>query len=193
VETTPASLLLRVRNLADQESWEAFVELYGPIILRYVRQKGVRQDDALDLVQDVLQIVMCRIGTFQYDPNKSFRAWLRTVASNRAKRHFLQHSRKPQSPGGSDHQQIVGQVPDLDNDQDDLIEQEWRKRRFEIATKRVRDNVTAQSWKVFELRYHEGLPSAQVAERLDMNIGAVYTSMSRVLVRLKKAMEEIDE
>ena len=79
VKTRP-SLLLRVRNLRDQKSWDEFVELYSPLVLRYLRRIGVPNQDALDLLQDVLGIVVRHIGSFEYDPGKSFRAWLRTIA-----------------------------------------------------------------------------------------------------------------
>lgn len=189
---TRASLLLRVRDLQDRESWEEFLELYGPLILRYLRRTGVAQQDAVDLTQDVLQMVVKHIGSFEYDPGRSFRAWLRTIARNRAYRFFEQQSRRPQSPGGSEHAMAIQQTPTDDPIQDELIEKEWRRRCRELAIKQVRPRVKVGTWRVFEL-HMEGLSRSEISERLGMRVGAVYTSLCRVKKRLQEAVEEIDE
>jgi RNA polymerase sigma-70 factor (ECF subfamily) len=43
---TRQSLLIRVRNPADQAAWHEFVEIYRPVILRLARQKGMQEADA---------------------------------------------------------------------------------------------------------------------------------------------------
>lgn len=50
--------------------------------LRLVRRIGLQESDACDLVQDVLAILLQKMADFRYDPNRGFRAWLRTVALN---------------------------------------------------------------------------------------------------------------
>jgi RNA polymerase sigma factor (sigma-70 family) len=189
---TRPSLLLRIRDLGDQKSWQEFVELYGPVILRYLRKVGVPDHDAPDLAQDVLRSVVQHIGRFEYDAGRSFRAWLRTITTHRAFRYFAHEGRRPQTPGGTDHLRAIQEVPVVDDDQDALIETEWRTRCMELAMKQVRRQVTGPTWQAFELRYLDHLPPAAVAERLGLNIGAVYTSLSRVLKKLREAVEEID-
>ena len=132
---TRPSLLLRVRDFRDQKSWDEFVELYGPLVLRYLRRIGVAQQEALDLLQDILEIVVRHIGSFEYDPGKSFRAWLRTIATHRAYRYFRTKKRQPITPGGTTHVQAMHETPNKDDGQgeNDWIEQEWRKRRLELA------------------------------------------------------------
>ena len=51
---TPVSLLERLRQPGDQEAWQRFVELYGPLIYAWSRRAGLQDQDAADLVQDVL-------------------------------------------------------------------------------------------------------------------------------------------
>lgn len=194
VGSTRISLLLRVRDLGNQESWEEFVELYGPLILRYLRRTGVSQQDALELVQDVLLKVVQHIGTFQYDPNRSFRAWLGTVARNRAYRFFAERGRRPITPGGTNHHVAVQETPHEDRAQDELIEEEWRRRRLEMALKRLRsEKQGTKGLEVFELVFVKELSREEVAERLGMQMGAVYTALCRILKRLRKILEEIDE
>lgn len=194
VGSTRISLLLRVRDLQDRGSWEQFVELYGPLLLRYLRRIGVSQQDAPELVQDVLLIVVRHIGSFQYDPSKSFRAWLRTVARNRAYRFFAERGGQPITPGGTTHLIAVQDSPHVDAAQDELIEEEWQKRRLEMALKRLRiEKRDTKGLAVFELMFVEGFSHTEVAERLNMRMGAVYTALCRILNRLREIVEEIDE
>lgn len=190
---TRPSLLLRVRNLQDHRSWNEFCELYGPLILRYLRHLGASPDDALDLSQDVLRIVVGRIQTFEYDAGRSFRAWLRQVTKHRAWRHFQESPRRPRAGGGTTHLEIVQELAATEDELDEWVEDEWRHRRLEIAVKRVREQVQPQTWQIFELRYYQQKTSEEVAEQLGVRVGTVYTSYCRVLERLRTAVEEIDD
>ena len=191
---TRPSLLLRLRDFQDRKSWEEFVELYGPLILRYLLHVGVARQEALDLVQDVLWLVVRNIRHFEYDPLRGrFRDWLKTIARNRAYRFFAQRSRRPLTPGGTTHAMAIQETPCEDAAQDELIETEWRRRRFELAVKRVRPKCTEQTWQAFELQVVYELSAPEVAERLGMSRGAVHVAKCRVLARLRQAVEEIDE
>jgi hypothetical protein len=54
---TQPSLLVRIRDRADNDAWARFVEIYGPLIYGFVRKRGLQDADAVDLVQDVLRSV----------------------------------------------------------------------------------------------------------------------------------------
>jgi RNA polymerase sigma-70 factor (ECF subfamily) len=195
-QRTRATLLNRVKDLGDQTSWSEFVDLYGPFLLRCLRRAGVAERDALDLVQDVFRIVVEHIGRFEYDAAKSFRSWLCTIATHRAYRFFARQGRQPAAAGGTSHVEAIEALPaagEGGGDADDWVEAEWRKRLLERAMTRVRQEVKGPTWQAFELRHLQDLDSTEVAQRLGMSVGAVYTSVSRVLKRLREAVEEIDE
>jgi RNA polymerase sigma-70 factor (ECF subfamily) len=194
VEPTRPSLLLRVRNLGDQASWQEFVELYGPLVLRVLLRMGMAYQDALDLQQDVMQVVMNRIARkpFQYDPSKSFRAWLSKVARHRAYRHFHEQARKAAAPGGSCNLAIVAGIADSGPAIEAWVEEEHRRRVLEIAMKRVRAAVQPLTWEAFRRSVFDGLPPETVAEQLQTTVGNVYVAKSRVLARLREAVEQID-
>jgi RNA polymerase sigma-70 factor (ECF subfamily) len=191
---TRPSLLLRLRNFRDQASWDEFVALYAPLILRFLCRIGVRRDRAVEMVNDVLVIVVCKIRTFEYDPAKGkFRGWLATIARNRAYKSWRDGSRQPMTPGGTTHAAVIRDTPGKDDAVDELIETEWQKRRLELAIAKVRAEVTARAWEIFEALVIQELPPAVVAARLGMNPGTVYTAKCRVLHRLREIVEEIDE
>src|ERR1700756_3431118 len=83
MHTTPVSLLERVRQPGEQQAWARLVELYTPLLFYWTRRMGLQESDAADLVQDVFAVLVHKLPAFDYDPRKSFRAWLRTVLHNK--------------------------------------------------------------------------------------------------------------
>ena len=81
-ETRP-SLLIRVRDPADQAAWQEFVEIYQPVILRLARRKGMQAADADDVAQEILVAVARAVEQREHDPKRAkFRTWLGRVAHN---------------------------------------------------------------------------------------------------------------
>jgi RNA polymerase sigma-70 factor (ECF subfamily) len=78
---TPVSLLGRMgRNPNDAVAWSDFVRYYGRTIFRWCRHWGLQDADADDVSQQILIEVSRKMRTFRYDPARSFRAWLKTLA-----------------------------------------------------------------------------------------------------------------
>jgi RNA polymerase sigma-70 factor (ECF subfamily) len=59
---TPASLLERLRQPADQAAWSQFVRLYAPLLYHWAGRLGLREADAADLVQDVLLVLVRKLS-----------------------------------------------------------------------------------------------------------------------------------
>src|SRR5436190_12304590 len=79
--TTRITLLTRLRrDPSDQAGWDEFVEHYGRHIYRWCRQWRLQDADAEDVTQDILVKLTQKLRTFAYDPSRSFRGWLKTVA-----------------------------------------------------------------------------------------------------------------
>src|SRR5262249_52911304 len=78
---TRSSLLHRVRNPADAASWREFDALYRPLLLSYVRSRGLADSDAHDVVQEVFVRLLKTLPTFELDRRRGrFRTWLWQVA-----------------------------------------------------------------------------------------------------------------
>src|SRR5438094_7280967 len=98
---TRPSLLLRVRDPRDKDAWREFVELYGPLVYRFARKRGLQDADAADLTQIVFQAVVPAIQRLDYDPRRgSFRGWLFAVVRNQL--HNFLHRQGPTPPGSGD-------------------------------------------------------------------------------------------
>src|ERR1700716_2727364 len=83
MHTTSVSLLQRLRQQPAADTWERFVRLYTPLLLYWARRLRLQDQDAADLVQDVLIVLVRKLPEFQYQPGRSFRGWMRTVLLNK--------------------------------------------------------------------------------------------------------------
>ena len=78
---TSPTLLHRLRDpVRDQQAWAELVRRYGPLVYRWCRHWGLQEADVEDVTQAVLAKLVVRLREFEYDPGKSFRAYLKTVA-----------------------------------------------------------------------------------------------------------------
>src|SRR6185437_5994002 len=84
----------------DRGAYEALLRDCVPLIRAVALRRGVAADYVEDVVQDVLLTVHRARQT--YDPNRSFTAWLRTIADRRAidllRRIGRQHAREVHAP-----------------------------------------------------------------------------------------------
>jgi RNA polymerase sigma factor (sigma-70 family) len=96
---TNASLLARLRRpTIDQAAWADFVRRYGPLVLGWCRHWRLQETDAQDVTQVVLARLVEKMRTFQYDPARSFRAYLKTLVRD-AWCDFVESCKRP--GGGS--------------------------------------------------------------------------------------------
>src|SRR5690348_6167769 len=96
--TTSLTLLERLRTPDDPEAWSRFARLYTPLLYYWCRRTGLQEHDAADLVQDVFVTLVGKLPEFQYDPQKSFRNWLRVLTLNKC---HERHRRMSLQPAGS--------------------------------------------------------------------------------------------
>src|SRR5688500_1306236 len=97
--TTRVTLLDRLRS--EPAGWDEFVERYGRHIYRWCRQWHLQDAESEDLSQIILLMLFRVLPEFSYDPTRSFRGWLKTVAY-RAWWDYRNRGRVPDAPGGPD-------------------------------------------------------------------------------------------
>src|SRR6266571_4113455 len=75
--TTRSTLLCRLRNLEDQESWRTFFDRYWELLYNVARRSGLGEPEAQDVVQETVIAVGQSDARFSLRPG----AWLlQTVA-----------------------------------------------------------------------------------------------------------------
>lgn len=188
---TRPSLLIRIRDPRDREAWERFVEIYAPLIDHYGRKRGLQEADAADLAQEVLQVVASVMGTFEYDPGKgTFRGWLFTVTRNKLRRFLSRRGKQARGSGDTGVHQMLQEQADETGEQAEW-EREYQQRLFAWAADKVQGSFREATWQAFWRTAVENEPAAEVAESLGMTVGAVYIARSRVLARLREAVQDV--
>ena len=192
VETTRASLLVRIRDLRDEIAWSEFAALYTPLIYRFAKQAGLQDADASLVTQDVLVTVARTIHRFEYDRrNGSFRGWLKVVTRSRLSDFMQAQGRHVQGSGDTGVLNVMNEQPDPAHP--DLWEREFRRSLFEWAVERIRCDFEDSTWQAFWQTSVDAREPREVAEELGLSVGAVYIARSRVLARLRAEVLEVDE
>jgi RNA polymerase sigma factor (sigma-70 family) len=187
---TRASLLIRLRDRTDQSAWNEFVAVYGPVIYRFARNRGLQDADAADMMQDVLRSVTGAIVRLDYDPQQGrFRGWLFTITRNRVMTLLASRKGKPHGTGNSDVNALLAAQPDQHGGLDDDWELEYRRSQTAQAMELVRSEFSEKVWSAFWKTAVEAAPADTVGRELRMSTGAVYVAKSRVLARLREVVQ----
>jgi RNA polymerase sigma-70 factor (ECF subfamily) len=188
---TRASLLVRLRDGANHTAWSEFVELYSPVIYGFARRRGLQDADAADLMQDVMRSISAAIGRLDYDRRQgTFRGWLFTVTRNKIFNFLSARRIRPQASGNTTTNLLLDEHPEADDGADEW-ELAYQRRLAAMAMDQIKGEFQEKTWRAFWLTAVEGVAAPEAAAAVGMSTGAVYVAKSRVLARLKEAVEVV--
>jgi RNA polymerase sigma factor (sigma-70 family) len=192
--TTRHSLVLRLRNRDDEAAWAEFLAIYEPLIYGLARRKGLQDADARDLCQEVFRAVADAIERWDPDPARGkFRAWLFRIARNLLVNFFADQRRHARGTGSTSVQDLLEAHPVGDAQGEAEFAAEFKRQAFRWAADQVKPEFTDSTWQAFWKTGVEDRPIPQVAQELGLSAGAVYIARSRVLARLRRRVEELNE
>lgn len=182
---TSQSLLERLRQSNQQQSWSRFAKLYTPLLYLWARQLGLHEQDAADLVQDVFVRLIKKMPEFRHDGRGSFRNWLYTVLLN-IHRDGLRRRDLPT---------VTGAVPEIaaKAETHPLEEAEYRDYLVGRALQLMQSEFSTSTWKACWEHVVNGRPATEVATELGIAPGSVYVAKSRVLNRLRQELRGLLE
>jgi RNA polymerase sigma-70 factor (ECF subfamily) len=183
--TTSASLLDRLRQPGEDHAWARFVELYTPLLLRWAAAVGLQESDAADLVQEVFVLLLGKLPGFQYNPERSFRAWLRTVMLNLWRQRRRREARLAK-------EECAAEVPDPSVDEP-FWETEYRRDLARRALQIMQRDFDETTWQAFWGCVVEGRSAPEVGRALGLNPGAVRAAKFRVQYRLRRELDGLLE
>jgi RNA polymerase sigma-70 factor (ECF subfamily) len=181
--------LLRGVQADDPASWSRMVRLYAPLVLWWCHRRGLCDDAAQDVLQDVFMAVAVKVKAFQNDGQPgAFRRWLFTIT-----RYKLLRKRRdaPPANGGSWLDELPG--PTSPGDPSDEDDASARCLIVREALKLIRGQFEPRTWDAAWQVIVEGRSPQDVATALGMTVGAVYTYKSRMLKRLREELRAFGE
>ncbi len=195
---TRYSLLSRLQNRDDQESWKVFFDTYWRLIYSIALKSGLTEAEAQDAVQETIICVANDIEKFKRDRTLgSFKGWLRNltrwrIADQLRKREPAQVENAPPT--------LIAGVPDLaeipdpaDDGLEKIWEEEWQANLMATATERVKHRVKEEHYQIFDLTVVRQWPAIRVARTLGVNIAQVYLAKHRVLALIKKEVRLLEK
>jgi RNA polymerase sigma-70 factor (ECF subfamily) len=181
---TRVTLLGRLQA-ADQAAWAEFVRHYGRLVYGWCQKWNLQPADAEDVTQTVLVRLAEKMRTFQYDPTRSFRAYLKTLAHYAWCDMLASRSKSGAGSGDSAVAELLQSIEARDDLVLRLLEDHDREMLAEIMP-RVQQRVEPHTWEAFRLTALEGLSGAQAAERLGIKVATVFKARSKVQQMLRE-------
>ena len=198
---TRQSLLARLKDVGDQESWRDFFDTYWRLIHATALKAGLTETEAQEVVQEVMIAAAKKMPEFTYDPGKdSLKGWLLAVTRWKVADQF----RKREKVGQPSRLARSGETPDLPSDDtartatvervpdprgaeiDAIWDGEWRSNLLRAALDRLKARVNPAHYEIYHLHVVQALSPRETARTLGVSTSAVYLAKHRV-GRLVKA------
>ena len=197
---TRRTLLSRLRNLDDQESWRTFFNLYWRLLYNVARKSGLDDSGAQEIVQDTVIAVARQMPEFRYDPARgTFRQWLLRITRRRIidhlRRIYRQPARAEVAPEALDEdERHAAAITDQGAGAIEAAwDEEWEKATFDAALAQVRASSNPLHFQVFDYCVLKEWPASKVAATLGMNAAQVYLAKHRVAQAMKRAVRHVNE
>ncbi len=188
MESTSESLLARLNSVDNSDAWSRFIELYTPLIFYWARKTGLPTQDASDLAQDVLGIVFQKLPQFKYDPDRSFRGWLRTITLNRYRQLCRRKSINMIDATGA----MLGNLADS-RQAESTWDLNYARHLVATAMDSMRGDFAPQTWEALTQLMKTGQPAADVARETGISVWTIYAAKSRLMKRLRNELEGLLE
>jgi len=197
------TLIERLKNWDDQESWRQFFDTYWKLIYGVAIKSGLTHPEAQDVVQETVMSVCKNMPNFKADPAYgSFKTWLLNLTRWRItdqvrKRDRGATEREELPKSGSDEDTpstaVEDRVPDpAGNALEAIWNDEWEKHVVAAALEKVQQQSSGAHYQIFFLQAIKQIPSAKVAEALDVNVDQVYLIKHRLTKIFEEALKDLE-
>jgi RNA polymerase sigma-70 factor (ECF subfamily) len=194
---TRQSLLSRLKDWNDQESWRDFFETYWRLIYQAAIKAGLTETEAQDAVQETIISVSKSMRKFEYNAGSgSFKGWLLQLTRWRIDDQFRKRQRgvNPEKQQGatSTRTSTLERIPDpAGMELEATWDQEWDRNLMEVAIDRVKQKVDPKLYQIFDLYAIKEWPVTRVARALHVNPGKVYLAKHRISSLIKKELARL--
>jgi RNA polymerase sigma factor (sigma-70 family) len=196
---TRRSLISRLRNVEDKDSWQDFFDTYWKLIYSVARKAGCSDAEAEEVVQETTIAVCKYIPDYRYDPQVcSFKSWLmhktRWRIIDQVRKRPLDFRRHAAPQTGTADTSLLERIPDPESlELDSVWDEEWRKNLVDAAMERVKHRVKPEHYQIFYLSAVRNLGPRRIADSMGVNIAQVYLVRHRVAALVKKEVRLLEQ
>ena len=178
-KTEPTDLIVRARA-GDAQAWGDLYREFAPAIFRFCRRAMPTREDAEDATMEIF--MKLRDKLVQYDPSRSFAAWLYRVAAN----HCWDMLRRRKARHDKDTQDIED-LP-LEAPEPNQLEKLIEERTGEEVRKAL-DKLGARARMALVMRYYSDMSYDEIADALGVRRPFVGVVLLRARHELRQALE----
>lgn len=184
---TSLSLLQRLRQPDQTESWNRLEALYRPLLRVWLLKYQVQETDADDLIQEVLLAVSKDLPNFQHAGRPgAFRGWLKTILVNRLRKFWRSRDRRPQVHADSMADMRLAELEDPNSE----ISRIWNHDHDQYVLRQLlalaEPHFEPVTWKAFCRVALDGIKADAVAAEMGISLNSVCLAKSRVTRRLRQ-------
>ncbi len=196
---TRRSLLSRLRDLGDQESWSDFFHSYWRLIYEVALKAGLSDTEAQEVVQETVISVAKQMPGFRYDPARGkFKGWLLQITRRRIADLVRKRMRVSGASGGHpvetlNLEQIESVLDPAGCELEAIWAQEWEKHLFNAAVANIKKQVKPEHYQLFDLYVVQKWPVRKITQTLGVNAGQVYLAKHRISSLLKKEIARLEK
>jgi len=177
---------------SDPIAWQKLVDEYYSFVYKICRRKRINPEDSADICQDVFRSVFKSLPNFQKTAqNHSFRAWITTITKRRIADFISIVTQAPNGIGGSDAQTLFSEIsaPPMPPGSSQSLGAQLPKAYNPKILETVRCEFEHVTWQAFWMVAVEDKSVAEVSEKLQITPNSVYLAKSRILKRLRTALQ----
>ncbi len=195
---TRYTLLSRLEDRGDQDSWKEFFDIYWRLIYSVAIKSGLTAAEAQDVVQETVISVARDIHKFKRDRALgSFKGWLRNIIrwriADQLRKRTRASWRNDSNTGANLPPPDVAEIPDPAGAAAESVwEEEWQDNLLKAALEIIKPRVKEEHYQIFDLYVVKQWPVQKVAQALGVNVGLVYLVKYRISALLKKEIRRLE-
>ena len=187
-ESTRSSVLRAVANTENEAAWQRFFDLYAGFIFSIARSKGLKPEDADDIVQIVFTDLARNLPTFQYDrSNGKFRSYLAGLVHWRVTDRLKAGKRNMELMASFEEEaKATGAATDAA-----FEEREWQAAALEEALRRIKPEVNPEHYAAFVASTVEGQDTETVMRLYGLSRDNLYQIRKRLTAKLRDTVDQV--
>ncbi len=187
MQETSISLLKRIADEGQDDDWQELINIYRPFMYQRISTYPLLLDQAEDIVQEILMVLVRELPTFQRRRDGSFRTFLRGIVLNQLRYAMRRVQKAPLVAGQFDKlTEHIDQLADPNSQLTAEFDQQHDKAVFIHAAEIVRGEVKPSTWQAFQKHAINGEQATAVADELGVSVNVVLLAKSRLTRRIRE-------
>ena len=183
-ETTRSSVLKAVADTENGAAWQRLFDFYAGFVFSLARSKGLKEEDADDVVQVVFADLVRMLPTFKYDRAKGkFRSYLIGLVHWRVKDKLRLVQREKEFK-----EAYMDDAVNLSPADKDFAEREWQEAALEEALRRIKPEVRPEHYAAFYASAVEGQDTETVMRLYNLSRDNLYQIRKRLTTKLRETV-----